>query len=463
VLRYFRINDPYRLITLLVLLALASLPLLITLPAMTLQELKGIVLGEIIGGKLLYVEIIDRTAPLMALTDGLLNFLFGRSLIARHILALLIIFFQAGYFGILLINNKAYSDNNYVPALIFGFLCFFSFDLLAITPELLASILLLMALNNLFKEIEFRVDRDSIVLNLGVFLGLASLFVFSYSIFLIGVIFILIVFARATVRKILLLLFGFLLIHALLWIVYYCYENTTELWDHFYVANVSQFGSSLINIKSIFILGVVPLTYFVFSLFMTTREARLTKYQSQLFQVIFLWLAIALIQVYFTSERTPHSFFTFIPSIAYFISHYLLLIRRKFIAESMLWLLIAGLIAVNLLAKSKVLSNVDYIGLFPVTSPYQKAVANKNIIIIGDDLSILKNNTLAGYFLDWDLSKKYFEHPDYYESIIKINNAIEEDKPQAIIDENGMMAPFVERIPLLKKNYRKENSIYWRR
>ena len=118
-LRYFRINDPYRLISLLVLLTMASLPLLINLPGIMVQELKDMVMGEVVGNKMLYVEIIDRTAPMMALVDGFLNFIFGRSLLARHILALIVIFFQASYFGILLINNKAYNESSYVPSLIF--------------------------------------------------------------------------------------------------------------------------------------------------------------------------------------------------------------------------------------------------------------------------------------------------------------------------------------------------------
>lgn len=462
-LRYFRINDPYRLFSLLILLTLASLPLLINMPAMTVQELKDIVLGEAIGDKLLYVEIIDRTAPMMALADGLFDFLFGRSLTGRHILALIIIFFQASYFGILLINNKAYNENNYVPALIFGFLCFFSFDLLAVSPELLASTMLLLALNNLFKEIEFRVDRDSIVLNLGVFLGVASLFLFSYTIFLFGAIFILIVFARATFRKILLMLFGYGLVHAIVLVFYYCYGNTDYLWENFYVPNVMQVKAGLLSMESILVLGIVPIGYFVISLFMLTREARFTKYQSQLFQVIFLWLGIALLQVCFTPERTPHSFFTFIPSAAYFISHYLLLIRRKFIAEIMLWILILGLISVNLLSKAHVLERVDYSRLFPVPSYYEAAVVDKKVMIIGNDLSLFKHNKLAGYFLDWELSQKYFYQPDYYESIIKVNQAIVEDAPEVIIDEENRMGPFIERIPFLKNNYRKEDRIYWKK
>ncbi|NOT75203.1 MAG: hypothetical protein HOP08_09765 [Cyclobacteriaceae bacterium] len=462
-LRYFRINDPYRLFSLLILLVLASLPLLIDLPAMTLQELKGMVLGEVMGEKLLYVEIIDSTAPLMAVTDGLLDFLFGRSLMARHILALIVIFFQASYFGILLINNKAYNENNYVPALIFGFLCFFSFDLLAITPELFASTLLLLALNNLFKEIEFRVDRDSIVLNLGFFLGMSSLFVFSYTVFLIGTVFILIIFARATIRKILLLFFGYGLVHGILMIVYYCYGQTDALWSHFYVANVTQLSSGIVSMKSILTLGIVPLIYFVISLFMLTREARFTKYQSQLFQVIFLWLGIAMLQTWLTAGRTPHSFLTFIPPIAYFISHYLLLIRRKFIAETMLWLLIIGLISVNILSRHKVFDQIDYSAMFPSESIYEKTIVGRKVMIVGDDISLLKQNKLAGYFLDWELSSKYFDGPDYYENIIKINKAVAEDVPDVIIDEAGKMEPFIERIPMIKSHYRKDNGIYWRR
>ncbi len=462
-LRYFRINDPYRLISLLVLLIMVSLPLLIDLPAITLQELKGIVLGEVIGSKTLYVEIIDRTAPMMAVTDGVLNFLFERSLTARHIFALLIIFFQASYFGILLINSKAYNESSYVPALIFGFLCFFSFDMLAITPELLAASLLLLALNNLFKEIEFRVDRDSIVLNLGFFLGIASLYVFSYTIFLIGTIFILIVFARTTLRKILLVLFGYGLVHAVVFIVYYCYERTDDLWLHFYVANFHDANGSLVGMNSILILSAVPVTYFVFSLFMLTRTARFTKYQSQLFQVIFFWLGIAVIQVWLTPERTPHSFVTFVPSLAYFISHYLLLIRRRFIAETMLWLLILGLLSISLTSRYHILKRVDYAALFPQPSPYENLVSDKKIMVVGSDLSLFQHNKLSGYFLDWDLSRKYFEAPDYYENIIKINKSIMLDSPDVIIDEVGLMEPITERIPYLKKNYRKEKELYWKR
>lgn len=461
-LRFFRINDPYRLLALLVLLVLISLPMLVQPPPLMIGELSGMVVGEQVHDKIMYVELFDRTAPLMAMTDGFLDFLFGRSLMGRHLLALFIIFFQASYFGILLINNRAYNENSYVPALIFGLLCFFSFDLLTITPELLASTLLLLALNNLFKEIEFRVDRDSIVLNLGVFIGMASLFVLSYTIFLFGAIIILLVFARSSARKILLVLVGFSLVHGILITWYYVYGNTAELWNHFYLANIGADGAPLMSIGGLGLLLGVPLGYFVFSLFMLTREARFTKYQSQLFQTIFLWLAIALIQLWLMPSRSPHSLYTIIPSLAYFISHYLLLIRRKAISELMLWLFLVGLLVVSTMSRKELITAIDYSKILAPAAAPDTTITGKKIMVLSQDRSWYLNNTMAGYFLDWDLSRAVIESPDVYDNVILLNKALEDDTPDLIIDPENRLGPMLERLPKWKEQYIWQNGRYAR-
>ena len=443
-------------------MVLAALPWLIDLPDITLQELKGLVLGERVGNRIMYSEIIDRSPPLLAVMDGFLNLLFGRSLLARHILSLFILFFQAAFFAVLLIQNRAYNENTYVPSLLFGFLCFFSFDVLAFTPELIASSFLLLALNNVFKEIEFRVERDSIVLNLGVFLGLASLVVVSYSIFLVGVIFILAVFARATVRKIFLLLFGFCLTHGIVFTLYFFYDKTGDLWQHFYLANFNQTQVVLVSFHSMLILGAIPLSYFVISLLMLTREARFTRYQSQIFQILLLWMTVAALQLALAPEIAPHSFMTFIPPLTYFICHYLLLIRRKRIAELMMWILLAGVLTTSNLAWHMAISRIDYSGLFPKASPYDAVISNKRIMIIGDDMALYKRNSLGGIFLDWELSRRFLEEPDTYENVIRVNDAFADDPPDVIVDERGLLSPFFRRIPHLRKTYRKEGVIYWR-
>lgn len=463
VLRYFRINDPYRLLGLLVLMVLASLPLLIDFPPQTIQEIKDLVIGERVGNKILYVELVDRTPPLMAVLDGVMNFLFGRSLLARHIFALILLFFQAAYFAILLINNRAYNENTYVPSLIFGFLCFFSFDVLSLSPEVLASTLVLVSLNNIFKEIEFRVDRDSIRLNLGIFLGLASVIVFSYSIFLIGAIVVLILFARTSFRKIALVLLGFMLVHGLVFTLYYFYGHVHDLWRNFYVANLPWPQAPLMSGKSFLFLGAIPLFFFIMSLFMLNREARFTKYQSQIFQVLFLWSGVAAIELWLHPGLATNNFITFLPSLAYFISHYLLLIRRKRIAEFMLWTLIAGLLTVNFLSRKGGIKEVDYSALFPAPSAYRETIMNKRVMVVGSDIGLYANNSLGGGFADWELSREYFENPDFYGNLIRVHAAFEEDAPDVIVDEQNLMPAVFDRLPRISKLYVREGALYRRR
>ena len=462
-LRFFRLNDPYRLLGLLLILIAISLPLLFPAAQWTIQELKSIVLGEALNdGKSMYIQLIDDTAPLAAWFAKWTYFAFGRSITARHVIALLVIFFQASYFAILLITNKAYNENTYLPALIFGILAFFSFDLLSLSPELLAATVLLFALNNLFKEIEFKIQRDEIILNLGVYLGVASLLVFSYSVFLLGALLLIILFTRITFRKTLLLIFGFLLPHALLFTFFFFWNNHGNLIDYFYYPNFSWATVRLVSINSLFILAIIPVVYLVFSLVMLNRERHFTKYQSQLLQVMFIWLLITLIQLLFSRELTPHSFYPFIPPLAYFISHYLLLIRRKRIAETVLWIFMVGILTMNWVAGTGRIKSINYSSLMLPKTEHPTHVKNQRILVLEDGLSFYKQNKMAGYFLSWPLSKEIFGHPEYFENVILVGDSFQKDPPQTIVDKNDLMKPFFERIPHLKKQYRREGDYYYR-
>jgi hypothetical protein len=457
-LRFFRINDPYRLLAILIFLILFSLPLMINRPGLTRPELKTMVLGEAMdNGQMMYAEIIDPTAPMAAGSFGFMDWLMGRSLAGRQIIALILIFFQAAFFAILLINNKAYADNTYVPGFIYGLLCFVSFDFLSVTPELLGSTVLLLALNSLFKEIEFRVERQGTILNVGLFIGLASVFVFSYSIFLVAVFGMLIAYTRISFRKSLLLLFGFFLPHVVIGVYYFYNDALPAYWNNFYLENFLHSDINLISGKSLFILGALPIIYFVFSLFMMTREARFTKYQSQLFQVMFLWLVFCLIEFFLTRQLTPHSLIIMIPSLSYFFSHYLLLIRRRWIAESMLWILIFGIITVNLLAVQGNIGGINYSRMF-IAEKKSLPVTNKSVMVLGDDLSVYRDNKLGGYFLDWRLSERTLNSVQYYDHVLKIDKMFHTFPPDVIVDERGMFGSLAGKIPMLTTKYRKQGD-----
>lgn len=460
-LRFFRVNDPYRLLGVLLVMSLMALPLLIRPESMTIQELKDIVLGEALNdGKSIYTQVVDDTPWLGAQLAKWMQWLFGRSLTARHILALIVLFFQAAFFSFILIRNKAYNENNYFPALVFGVLCFFSFDMLSLSDELWASTFLLFALNNLFKEIEFRVQRDETILNLGVYLGVASMFVFSYSIFLIGSIVILLVFARIDLRKSLMLLFGFLFPHFLLLLFYYFKNGMPDIGQLYYAANLTFHSRDFISWSSLVGLGITSIVYFFFAMVMLSREARFTRYQSQLLQVMLIWLLIAIVTVIIAKERTPHSFIVFLPSLAYFIGHYLLLIRRKWIAEIMLWIFVLLVIGVATAARINKIKRIDYSNLFAKSTV---PIKGKRVMILADKLDLYQDNKMASYFLNWELSREIFNLNHYHHDLVLISESLQADPPDVIVDEQDLMKKIFSRLPEFENQYERKGIFYERK
>lgn len=232
-----------------------------------------------------------------------------------------------------------------------------------------------------------------------------------------------------------------------------------HLWQNFYLPNIYFSKHPQITIWSVTLLALIPLSYFLFSLVMLNRVARFTRYQSQLLQVMFIWIAPCIIVLMLTPELTPHSFYIFLPPFAYFISHYLLLIRRKWIAEIMLWIFILGIPLTNQLARHNRMSGVNYAALFPAAPGDE--VRLKKVMVLGENLGVFKDNAMAGYFLNWNLSKEIFEEPDYYDHLAIIDNAFRQDPPQVIIDERNLFGRVLDRIPALQGKYRRDGIYYF--
>jgi len=451
-LRYFRINDPYRLLALLILMVLMALPLLLDLPAMTYPELRNILLGEKVrSGHSLYTQVIDSTGPLAGWFDGLISWMCGRSLLARRILALVIIFLQAAYLGFIHVNKKAYAESTLVPVLLFVALFFFSFDTFTLSPELLGSGFLLIALNNLFNEIELREQRNEPVFNLGLFISIASLFVFSYAVYLLAAIVILTVAARTPFRKHLLLLVGFSIPHLLIISAYYIKDGLKELWTYYYMPNLGF--SSHYYVQGLWLLGIAPLFFLVASLFMLNRDARFTKYQSQLVQVMFLWMLFTVLQIFYSKEIHPQSFITLIPSFSFFMAHSLLMMRRKRFAEISLWTILFGVVGMGYAARYHKLPAVRYADLYVRLSHDAREVKNKKVLVLSSDMSVYKNNTLGSAFLNWDLSQPIFEAPEYYDNVLSIDRSFRQDPPDVIIDPQNKMVGVFKLLPELRKQY----------
>lgn len=462
-LRYFRINDPYRLIGLLVISGILFIPAIVDSSHLSIPELRSFLIGEKVRrGAVPFVDIIDATGPLTSWFYGLVDLVMGRSLGARHSVGFLALVSQAIFMGLVFINRKVFSENTFVPSLIFLVFVAFSHDTLALTGELLGMGFLLLALNNLFKELEFRTKSDDTVLALGFFISLASLASFDYSIYFLAAGVIVVLYSRRDLRVFLLLLMGFALPHLLLMAIYFLAGHLEALVQYFYLPNLRFGGGALMSARGLLYLSAVPALYLVASLLMLNREARFSKYQSQVFQSMLIWTAFSVIYAGYAGNLRPQNLITFAPCLSYFVSQLLLLIRRRRVAEWSLWLFLLGIVGISTLARYDKIEEIDYSRL-RVSNDKKIDATGENIVVLDEDISWYADNALATPFLDWRLAEPVFSDLDYYENVILISEGFRKDPPDLIADPGNFMPPVFERIPYLKEMYREERAGIYRK
>jgi hypothetical protein len=201
----------------------------------------------------------------------------------------------------------------------------------------------------------------------------------------------------------------------------------------------------------LWLLAAVPLFFLVVSLVMLNRDARFTKYQSQLVQLMFFLMTFSMLQILYSKEIRPQSFVTLIPSFSFYIAHFLLLIRRRRFAEISFWILLVSTTSVAYLSRYNKIGAIAYTNLL-VTQP-AAAVDNKKVLVLDNNLSPYQHNTLASGFVNWRLAREIFEQPDYYDNIILINQSLSSDWPEVIVDPAHVMPGIFKRIPAVKDKY----------
>lgn len=462
-LRFFRINDPYRLLAVLAVLALLALPLWLSNPGLLLRDLYQFITGEAVsGGRTLYSEWFDSTPPLAAWIAALLETCFGRHSLGWNTVGFLLWFLQAAVFGWILIVHRAYNENTYLPSLIFSVLGVSSFDLLRFSPELLASLLLLLALHQLFNEIEFREQREDVVLRAGFLLGLATLVVFSYWVFFLFAWVALLLYGGLTFRKSVLLVTGFLLPHLVLVAGYFLMGQTRWLGVNFYAANWGWGGRWGIDFRALLFVGGIPLLYFLISLLMLQREAHFTRYQSHLLQVMFLWLVAAGVQVALAEVRTPTTFITFIPPVTYFISHYLLLIRRKWIANVMLVAMILGVTVSAHAVLRGFVGTGSYKQMLVQGTPSR--VKAKRVMMLAEPVpGLMTENQQAGFFYDWELSKPVWQEPKTLAHALLIQRSFSKSPPEVIFDPHDNFRKISDILPNIYNSYYRDGEFWYQK
>jgi len=466
-LRFFKVNDPYRLLFLLVLLFLFRLPFYWGGIDTLLPDLHHMLIGERLAkGNVLYKDLWVNIGPLSAGFFTVMHWLFGKSIAAYHVIGFLLMFVQAMLFNRLALVNKIYTENNYVPAVIYAVLMSVSVDMFAVSPIMFSVTFILLAMNNIFGQVEFRVKRDEKILNIGIYLGIAALFYFPTILFgIIGVLG-LALFSATILRRYLLILYGLLLPFLLIGGYYFLIGNTQDSLTIFFNSWLGETDYQL-DKSAVLALCIVPMLFLLLSIFRVLQGARFSNYQARIAQMMLLWIALSLLLL-IRPMTGVNDLMIFIPPVAYFVTHFFILSRKKMLSGISFIVFIVSIVGISYCAYFEYLGVSKFISYEPLSiqkSRYENLLRGKKIWVIGNNLSLYKNSQLASQFYNWDTYGEQFMQDELNSSqVALVFKDLTVNSPDVIVDPHGVIPAYFPFMPTVSRQYEMlEKGIYLRK
>ena len=454
--QYFRINDPYRLIAVFILAFIIRIIYFFLDLPITTVELKWLLLGERLGdGFSMYRDAYDYTGPLSAAVYGLLDIVFGRSIVMHQLLATLLLATNASIFNIMLIRNRAYEENNYLPALFFVLLGFVIPDFVSLSPQLMASFFIILTLNNVFRRINNQVE-DNLFLNSGIYLGLAGLFYFPAILFVLLFLIALLLFSSAILRRIVLYLYGFSIPFILVFGYYFWYDSGI-FFVRMILTGITGEAVRYIEFQGFWIIAGFMGFWLLLGFYGSFFLSRQNNYEFRILQVMLLFVVTSTGIIFLDRELSVTQFVFFLPPISYFLTYYAISIKKRF------WkIVMPGCIVIGLISGPFVFRNYFSSFLKTIDTTVKPIGEKERLMLCGDELSYYLHHKIASPFIDPYISKRQDDRLDFYGQAEDVFFSISGNYPDIIKDDWNIMDQYFEVFPEIKNNYRKEDSVYVR-
>ena len=454
-LSFFKVNDPFRLIGVVLYLVLIAFVMLTFFPFPTTEpNLIWMVLGERLSqGFFLYQDVLDDTGPLSAGVFTVIHFLFGRSELVFDILGRMLIFFQIVYWNNTLMRYRVFDENTYLPAIIMAALYHFSFDMTTLSPTLIGSTFLMLALGQLFSQTVLQKETSESTLLIGLYGGLATGFHLNFVLFLPYIIFTGLAVSGFSIRQLFLSLVGFFL-PILLILVFYFWNNglkeALQFWPLIFTYEKYHYQPFL----SWLIPGILPVLLALAGYFFGSFFRGATINQQKQRQLIVLWLLFSGLFFFLVKRQAAYQLLVFIPGLTYLITQFFLHFRSGIIAPLAFALLLIGLPFGGLAYwHNRLETDQDYFVKPPESDPLPK---NKTVMVLGKESNFYLDHPLGGPFLNYQLAKTFLTGEKSLEQKAQLFRKLSTQQADFIIDEEGVFQGILEEIPALKEYYKQK-------
>ena len=327
-LKYFRKNDPHRIIALVLLL----------IATRATYFCYGVSIFDGVENHTLHF------GPLYNLVSHIPG--INEPSILGIFIAALLVLFNAVFLNTLFIRNASFQESSYIPAVIYIVLMSASPDFYVLSPVLLGNIFILISLSYLFNHLRFRGSEENI-LSTGFSLGLACLCYPPYFWIYLFLLIIYLLYSQAILHRYFLMTWGLMLPILLTWLLFFLLDQGQLFLKNFLLQTLTVQGLTTIpnNALKFLLPATVP---GVIAFIQQFLDGNMTNHQI-LIKNCMRWIAVfgILIFVVFGRENMG-TLSLLICAISYFTTSFLISVRKKSLGEIVLLIMLLSAIATSL-------------------------------------------------------------------------------------------------------------------
>ena len=443
VIRFFDSYYPSRIIYLALLLSALFSGLMYFAEAFPFSLWQWQKLGQLLEqGEYMYGDVWDNTAPLYAWFAYVMEVLFGGNRVAYGVAGVLLVFIQAILFSYINNTHRIVSRGTYIFSLFYVLFFLGNHHMFYISPQLVGMTFVLLAFNQLLKCSQAGNVTLSAMFNIGLLIGMASLFYFGYMFFMLLLVIGLISFMSPRAVHVLNIVLG-IMFPLMLVGLYYFYVGDLWWFIKYYIFRSFGYsdGSSVNWQWFIFPAGFLGL-WLLISVVGHLAERKTSNFQSKVRSFYLAWLVFTLLVMVFIFRRLPYYDWVLIaPPVTYFISMFFLQQKNSLFREVLFFILIAGMVGGG-----------AYLGPRVFNPREQGTEPGPSVrFLSADSVDVPVNRRITNNELQ-KLSQKELVH---------VYRMLESQKPALIHDdEDFTFREIYNQSPVIRQRYRKE-SLRW--
>lgn len=425
-------------------------------------EMIWMLLGErMADGKHMYIDIIDDTGPLSGGVFWVVHLVFGKSALAYKVIAIFIVLFQVIYVNYLFIRYKSFEDNTYIPAFVMTVLFYVSFDLVTLSPALMGSTFIVLALGQLFSQTVLQKEGSDAVLLVGIFGGIAACFHFPLATFLPFLLVSGIVVSGFSFQQIIVSLIAYAMPLVFCALYYFWIDGFEAFFFEFIIAPRLIESYAHVTFRDLALLFALPLFFSVMGFFVGFIFKSQTVNQQKQLQLNLIFSIFAVSAILLTNRRAPYQFIVILPALTYFISLLLVVYKKGIAIKILTAVFVIGIPAIGI-TWTLMQINTGKIKTYSVTFEEKHEISKgRKILVLGEDMGYYQNASLSTPYLHFRLSKNVIQDQEDLENTVKVYENFLKERPEIVFDEEEVFSGLLDRIPILSQFYEKRGTSYF--